>query len=149
MRVLSNSPSRPVGFSGAKNRWGRNQSLLSFSATFAVVALPKVDIVSECVGVQSISSSFRFFSRRAGVWGMAEGPCKEGMPKTGFECAIMGLDDRDRACKVSSSIDDGNLGLVGVVSRETGFGVADREVSKVWAWVSTRRIDGGCCIRST
>lgn len=101
IRALSNNPSSPVGFSGAKNRWGRNQ-LLSLHLFGAGL-----------VGVQSISSLFDP-SSLATIGGGVPEPGREGKPKTGLTRVITGFEDRDRERRASCSEIAGNFGTVGV-----------------------------------
>jgi len=126
--ALSSSPSRPVGFSGTKNRWGLNQEA-------SLTAFPES---SADVGVQSISSSWDTLF--TGVE-----PCKDGTPNTGLTCVTIGFDDKESDASTSCS----GKSVVGVLEREPKLGVAEREESSLWVWLSTRRIAGGRSVRWT
>lgn len=143
--ACSSNPSRPVGFSGAKNFCGRSHFSTSeeLASEAAVrLTLPK-DVDEEdsgFVGVQSISSPSSSFAARGFE------PCNEGCPKTGRELLMTGLEDSDKVESMSfSGITEGNLedGPIGMDVADCGAGVAERDLSNLCEVVSTRRIEGG------
>ena len=85
---------------------------------------------------------------RAGVCVCGGGaPCIDGRPKTWFGRVMTGLLERESARNASCS---DRVGVLGVCERElSGRGVPERDLSKRWDWVSTRRIEGGCWMRRT
>lgn len=121
--MLSNNPSSPVGFSGAKNRCGRSQ----LSSSDAVVFFVNEEPFSGFVGVQSISSSLT-----SGFRGVCTGAaCIEGKPNTWLTRDITGLDDKDKDSSASCSESSGGGGF-GVVDRVSGRGVPERDLSNLW-----------------
>ena len=113
--ALSSNPSRPVGFSGTKNRWG-----LSHEVSLSVFPEASPDVV----GVQSIASPLDALF--TGVE-----PCKDGTPNTGLACAIIGFEDRESNASTSCSGRDGKFVVVGVLEREPRLGVTEREGSSL------------------
>ena len=131
--ALSSNPSRPVGFSGTKNRWGLNQEA-------SLSAFPEAS--PDVVGVQSISSPLDALF--TGVE-----PCKDGTPNTGLACVMIGFEERESNASTSCSGKVGKFVVVGVLEREPRLGMTEGEESNLRVWVSIRRMAGGCSIRRT
>lgn len=144
--LLSKRHSRPVGCSGAKNRCGRSSGEVSPSELWCLPLVLRLEVPVGLVGVQSISSS----PISLVVGGVTVVGFIEETPKIGLTWAITGFEERDRVARASCSGRVGDLGMCGVGERTRvlwAFGVVERDLLLRWEWVSTNRIEGGCCSR--